>query len=194
MAKTATELLSESRCGSQGSTAELTEQIYGQLRQLAERHLRGERRDHSLQPTALVHEAFLRLIDQRQIQWNDSAHFRAIASHAMRRVLVDHARARSAQKRGRGYIQVALDAALFVAGPTPADIVALNDLLEQLGRLNRRHAEIVELRVFGGMTIEETAAALQVSTATVKNDWRVARAWLSHEMQQRNGCDDLNDT
>jgi RNA polymerase sigma-70 factor (ECF subfamily) len=192
MAKTATHLLSESYAGSQLSTAELTQQVYGELRQIANRHLRHERRDHSLQPTALVHEAFLRLIDQTQVEWKNTAHFRAIASNAMRRVLLDHARARGAQKRGPGYIQVALDAADVIGGETPFEIVALSDLLDELGRLNARHSQIVELRVFGGLTIEETAVALQVSTATIKNDWRVARAWLGHEMEQRS-VDDAND-
>ena len=186
MAKTATELLSESCCGAVAATTELTEQVYDELRQIADRHLRGERADHSLQPTALVHEAFLRLIDQRSVEWQNSAHFRGIASQVMRRVLVDHARSKASQKRGRGFVKIAMEATPLVNRDSPLDVAALNDLLSELGRLNERHAAVVEQRVFGGMTIEETAAALQISPATVKNDWRAAKAWLCHQLDLQN--------
>lgn len=184
MAKDATQLLNESIQGTKESTMKLLELVYDQLREIADRHLRKERSDHSLQPTALVHEAFIKLIDQRNTKWENSSHFRAIASNIMRRILVDHARAKTAQKRGRDFSRVSLSANPATGGDNPFEIVALDDLLNQLANMNERHAKIVEYRVFGGMSIEETAQALEISPATVKNDWRAARAWLMHKMEE----------
>ena len=179
-------LFEQSLSGSAKSTEQLLELVYAELKQIAERHLRRERVDHSLQPTALVHEAFIKLVDQRNTKWENAAHFRAIASNIMRRILVDHARARSAVKRGRDFSRVSIttNPAMGDPGENPYEIVALDDLLKKLSSLNERHARIVEMRVFGGMSIEEAAHALSVSPATVKNDWRAARAWLSIEMEK----------
>jgi len=189
MNKKATDLLAESVHGAAASTEELLVLVYDQLRDIAERHLRRESADHSLQPTALVHEAFLRLIDQRKTDWQNTAHFRAIASNIMRRILVDHARAKATRKRGREFARVAVDVSLLAAGQNPRDIVALDEILTRLAALNARHAKIVEMRVFGGMSIQETATALGVSPATIKNDWRVARAWLLSELQPEDVAD-----
>ena len=178
------QLLDESMHGRHESTEKLLVMVYGQLKDIAQRHLNKERSDHSLQPTALVHEAFLKLIDQRNTNWENTAHFRAIASNIMRRILVDHARARSAKKRGRDFKRVTILSDPISENNNPQDIVALDDLLTHLATLNDRHAKIVELRVFGGLSIEETAQAIGVSPATVKNDWRAARAWLILELEK----------
>lgn len=178
------QLLDESMQGRPESTEKLLVMVYGQLKDIAQRHLSKERSDHSLQPTALVHEAFLKLIDQRNTNWQNTAHFRAIASNIMRRILVDHARAKTAKKRGRGFKRVLIASDPIGYSGNPHDIVALDDLLTHLATLNERHAKIVELRVFGGLSIEETAQAIGVSPATVKNDWRAARAWLVLEMEK----------
>jgi RNA polymerase sigma factor (TIGR02999 family) len=186
MSENVNQIFEQSLSGHATSTERLLELVYDQLREIAQRHLNRERPDHSLQPTALVHEAFLKLIDQRVRQWENAAHFRAIASNIMRRILVDHARARSAVKRGRDFNRVSISTSPLAGSPAdnPYEIVALDDLLKKLEQLNSRHAKIVELRVFGGMNIEEVAGTLGVSPATVKNDWRAARAWLTLEMEK----------
>ena len=180
-----TQLLAESINGSEISTEKLLALVYDELREIAQRHLVKENVGHSLQPTALVHEAFIKLIDQRNTNWQNTAHFRAIASRIMRRILVDHARAKYAKKRGGDFNRVSISSNPLSGSPgeNPYEIVALDDLLVRLNELNERHARIVELRVFGGMSIDETSEALGVSPATVKNDWRAARAWLLQEMQ-----------
>lgn len=182
----ANQLFEQSVSGNPESTERLLELLYDQLREIAQRHLNKERADHSLQPTALVHEAFFKLIDQRVTRWENAAHFRAIASNIMRRILVDHARARGAVKRGRDFSRISISGTPVTgnAADNPYEIVALDDLLQRLEQLNERHARIVELRVFGGMNIEEVAQTLNVSPATVKNDWRAARAWLTLEMEK----------
>ncbi len=179
------QLLAESIDGSDISTEKLLGLVYDELRVIAQRHLVKENVGHSLQPTALVHEAFIKLIDQRNTNWQNTAHFRAIASKIMRRILVDHARAKYAKKRGGDFNRVSISSNPLSGSSSenPYEIVALDDLLVRLNELNERHAKIVELRVFGGMSIEETAEAIDVSPATVKNDWRAARAWLLQEMQ-----------
>jgi RNA polymerase sigma factor (TIGR02999 family) len=178
-----TRLLLSASQGDRASMEALLPLVYDQLRVIAERKMRRERADHTLQPTALVNEAFLRLVDQSRVQWQGRAHFCAVAASMMRRILVDHARRRSAEKRGAGATPVVLDEALAPAhARSPLDIVALDDLLERLAALNERHARVVELRFFGGLSVKETAHALDVSPATVKNDWRVARAWLLSQM------------
>lgn len=143
----------------------------------------GERVGHSLQATALVNEAYVRLIDAQSVAWHDRAHFLAVAARAMRRILVDHARARLYQKRGGGALKVTLDEALVVADEPREDFVALNDALEALARFDERKSAVVELRFFGGLSIDETAAVLNVSPETIRRDWRLAKAWLQREMR-----------
>jgi RNA polymerase sigma factor (TIGR02999 family) len=158
--------------------------VYDQLRALADRSLCHERSGHTLQGTALVHEAYLKLVDQRQVRWQDRAHFFGVAAQLMRRILVDHARRHRAAKRGSGERRLPLDEAEAAASQPPlVDWLALDGALDRLATLDERQARIVELRFFGGLTIEETAAVLQVSPATVKNDWSLARAWLYRELQ-----------
>ncbi len=174
-----TRLLLEAGRGQRASLEALLPLVYEELKAIAIQRLRGERPDHTLQPTALVHEAFLRLVDQTRVQWQNRAHFCAVAANMMRRILVDHARGRAAEKRGAGRHKVPLlDTIGLARERNPVDIVALDDVLQELTRLNERHARVVELRFFGGLNVEETAHTLGVSTATVKNDWRAARAWL----------------
>ena len=174
-----TRLLLEACQGQRASLEALLPLVYDELKAIAVQKLRGERRDHTLQPTALVHEAFLRMVDQTRVQWQGRAHFCAVAASMMRRILVDHARARAAAKRGAGGHELPLLETIALARErNPVDIVALDDLLTELSRLNERHARVVELRFFGGLSVEETAHTLGVSPATVKNDWRSARAWL----------------
>jgi RNA polymerase sigma factor (TIGR02999 family) len=157
--------------------------VYGELRRLAAHYLRGERPGQTLQPTALVHEAYLRLLKDRPERWQNRAHFCAIAAHVMRQILVERARARDALKRGGGQPRVTFDDSL----PAPAeersfDLVALDDALGRLASLDASQAKIVELRFFGGLSIEETAEAMGISPATVKRHWAVARAWLAKEL------------
>lgn len=160
--------------------------VYEELRRLARRHLRGERAGHTLQSTGLVHEAFLRLSRESEVQWESRAQFFALASRLMRHVLVDHARARRADKRGGGATLLSLEDAI-AAGREPAtgpvlDVLALDEALSRLERLDPRQGEVVELRFFGGLSVEETAEALEVSPATVKREWTCARAWLLREL------------
>jgi len=159
--------------------------VYDELRRLARHHLRQERLDHTLQPTALVHEAYLKLADQTRAQWEGREHFLAVASLAMRRLLVDHARGRRRQRRGGGAPRLSLTAALPVADADAEhaeEIVLVDQLLDTLAGFDARAARVVECRYFGGLSIEETATALGLSPMTVKRSWRVARAWLRREM------------
>lgn len=153
-----------------------------ELRQLAGRYLRRERRDHTLQPTALVNEAYLRLIDLKRIQWQDRAHFLAMAARTMRRILVDHARARDNEKRGGGAPRLSLELAMEVARSPECHLVELDDALRRLEAGHPRKAQVIELRFFTGLSLEETATALQVSTDTVKRDWRFAKVWLLRDL------------
>jgi RNA polymerase sigma factor (TIGR02999 family) len=166
----------------------LTPIVYDELRRLARRHLRGERDGHSLQATALVNEAYVRLVDFTRIQWQDRAHFFAVSAQVMRRILVDHARRRNA-KRGRGHQHVSLDETVVVAPQPSVDLVALDDALETLARMDPRKAQVVEMRFFAGLSVEESAAVLQVSPVTVMRDWRVAKAWLHREVMRREASD-----
>ena len=168
--------------GDQAAASRLIDAVYDELRRVARRHLRGER-DHSLAPTALVHEVYLKLVDQRRVRWQNRAHFFGIAAQLMRRILVDHARSRAAAKRGRDRT-VCLDAADAATPPFDVDILALDAALDKLGALDARQSKLVELRFFAGLTVEEVAAALDVAPITVKRDWAHARAWLFHELQQ----------
>ena len=172
-----TELLVAWSAGNEESLERLTPLVYDELRRLASRHLARERGD-SLQPTSLVHEAYLRLIDQRSVNWQNRAHFFAIAARLMRRVLIDHARRRHAERRGAGAVHVALDEAGQVSLARSGELLALDDALVELAALDERKSQVVELRFFGGLSVQETAAALGVSEVTVMRDWSTARAWL----------------
>ncbi len=156
--------------------------IYQELRRLAAGYLRGERPGHTLQPTALAHEAFLRLVGNPDAEWQGRRHFLGVAARTMRSILVDHARRRRAQKRGGGLAAVPLDTGLIVAGNRPVEFDDLDRALDDLARLSERQARVVELRYFGGLTVEEVADLLGVSPVTVKRDWTTARAWLYREL------------
>ena len=147
--------------------------------------MRGERDNHTLQTTALVNEAFIRLVDLRRIRWQDRAHFLALSARLMRRILVDHARSRNYRKRGGGAVDVALDDSLALSRERGADLVALDDALEGLARMDPRKGQVVELRFFGGLSVEETAEALRISPETVLRDWRLAKVWLLREVASR---------
>jgi len=173
-----TELLKLWSSGHQKALDALLPQIYAELRQLASSYLRRERPNHTLQATALVHEAFVRLVDQRAVRWQNRAHFFGIAAQAMRRILVDHARARGAAKRGDGARPVSLDEALVLTCAPNVDLLALDEALNRLAALDPQQSRVVELRFFGGLTMEETAEVLQISPATVGREWTMAKAWL----------------
>jgi RNA polymerase sigma factor (TIGR02999 family) len=159
--------------------------VYNELHQLAARKLKGERDDHTLSTTALVHEAWLELNKLNRIRWQNRGHFLAVAAQAMRRILIDYAVARRRQKRGGGQVLVSLDDgdALAIAHERADDLVALEEALARLQAINERQARVVECRFYGGMSVEETAEALGVSPATVKREWAIARAWLNRELQ-----------
>jgi RNA polymerase sigma factor (TIGR02999 family) len=157
--------------------------VYEELRRLAAHYMKGERLGHTLQATALVNEAYLRLIEVRQVQWQNRAHFFAIAATLMRRILVDAARARGYQKRGGGAAMVSLDEALIMPAEPGHDLVALDDALTALAAVDQRKSRVVELRYFGGLSLEETAEALDVSRDTVKRDWKMAKLWLLRELR-----------
>ena len=159
----------------------LTPIVYAELRRLAHRYMKRERPDHSLQATALVNEAYLRLADCTRMQWKDRAHFFAVSSQLMRRILVDHAR-RNNVKRGRGVPHVSFDETAVVQEPA-ANLVALDDALEALSKFDERKSRVVELRFFGGLTVEETASVVDVSPETVMRDWQLAKVWLRREMR-----------
>lgn len=178
-----TELLLAWRQGDDAARDALVPLVYQQLRRLARRHMRGEQPEHTLQATALVNEAWLRLIDLHRVEWQDRAHFLAMASRMMRRVLVDAARARRTHKRGGGR-DVTLDSRLDLGVPANLDLTALDDALSDLERLDSRKCQVVELRFFGGLSTAETAEALNVSSATVARDWTFARTWLRRELKR----------
>jgi RNA polymerase sigma factor (TIGR02999 family) len=177
-----TELLLAWNRGDEVALEKLIPLVHDELRRLAHRYMGGERPGHTLQTTALVNEAYLRLIDSSRVQWQNRAHFFALSAQLMRRVLVDFARSRNYQKRGGDAVQVSLNEA--VAGPTErgADLVALDDALTALAETDERASRVVELRFFGGLSIEETAEALKISPKTVKRDWEWAKAWLLREL------------
>lgn len=178
----ATRLLSHASQGDGQAARRLLPLIYDQLRELAERSLRRERPDHTLQPTALVHEAFVRLIDQTRGEWQGRTHFYAVAASEIRRVLVDHARHHQAQRRGGGRERVLLTEAIAQIDEKPVDLLDLEDALRKLHDTDERQARVVELRFYGGLSIDETAAVLEVSPRTVDGDWQMARAWLRREL------------
>jgi len=158
------------------------------LRRLAARYLRQERHGHTLQSTALVHEAYLKLVGQNNVRWQNRAHFFGIAAQMIRRILVDYARARSADKRGSGAEKLSLDEAIALPGGPDLDLVALDDALEGLATIDPRQSRLVELRFFAGLTLEETAEVLQMSLATAKRDWVSAKAWLSREIRRQSSA------
>jgi RNA polymerase sigma factor (TIGR02999 family) len=160
--------------------------VEAELHRIARRCMRGERREHSLQATALVNEAYLRLVDAQRVRWQDRSHFLAMSARLMRRVLVDHARKRAYQKRGGGAVRVTLVEGLGGSDERPHDIVALDDALEALAAFDERKSRVVELRFFGGLSVEETAQELGISIATVVRDWKLAKAWLLRQLGQAN--------
>jgi RNA polymerase sigma factor (TIGR02999 family) len=173
--------------GDQSALERLTPVVYDELHRLARRYMKGERSGHSLQTTALVNEAYMRLVDYERMQWQNRAHFFAVSAQLMRRILVEHAR-RHNLKRGGGVQHVALDEAALVDSDQDADLVALDDAMNGLARIDPRKVQVVEMRFFGGLSVEETAEVLKVSPVTVKRDWRAARAWLYRELT--GGTDD----
>ena len=177
-----TGLLLSAQGGNRAALDELMPLVYRELRRLAGGYFRGERPDHTLQPTALANEVYLRLVDQSRVELNDTAHFFAIAGRMMRRVLVDHARSHRAQKRGSGSTRLVFDEALHPPAQAEVDAIELSDALTRLEEMDERQARIVELRFFGGLTVEEIAQVMEMSTATVKREWRTARAWLYQEL------------
>ena len=182
-----TRLLLDWSNGNQAALDRLTPLVYEELHRLAHQHMSRERRHqprHTLQTSALVNEAYLRLIDQRNAHWQNRAHFFSIASRLMRRILVDHARAHHYAKRGGGAVRVSLDQAALVSQERAAEVLALDEALTSLAAIDQRKCQVVELRFFGGMSVEETAAALGVSAITVKRDWSTAKAWLYREIAQ----------
>ena len=179
-----TRLLVDWRGGDQAALEQLMPLVHDELRRLARRHMAHERVGHTLQATALVNEAFVRLIDVRQVKWQDRAHFFAMSSRLMRRILVDFARSKGYQKRGGGAQKVSLDDALVVATEPGQDLVALDDALNALAAFDARKSQVVEMRFFGGLSVEETAEALNVSVETVMRDWKLAKAWLLRELKQ----------
>jgi RNA polymerase sigma factor (TIGR02999 family) len=177
-----TELLRAWSDGDDGALERLTPLVAAELRRLARAHMRRERLGHTLQTTALMNEAFLRLTDARRIRWQDRAHFLGIAARLMRRVLVDHARSRGYVKRGGGARRVTLDEGAVSSGEPALDVVALDRALEALAAVDARKSRLIDLRFFGGLSVEETAEVLQVSPDTVKRDWRLAKLWLLREL------------
>jgi RNA polymerase sigma factor (TIGR02999 family) len=182
-----TELLLAWGRGEESALEKLMPVVYQELRRMARRHMRGERADHTLQATALVNEAYLRLVDSSQVRWQNRAHFLAVASQLMRRVLVDAARTRHHQKHSGSRERVTLDECLIVSAEPGPDLVALDDALEALAVEDSRKARVVECRFFGGLSLEETAEVLKVSTDTVLRDWKVAKMWLLREMRKQLG-------
>jgi RNA polymerase sigma factor (TIGR02999 family) len=177
-----TGLLTRWRAGDRQALDELTPLVYVELRRIARRHLRREPVGNSLQTTALVHEAYLKLVDQSRIEWQNRAQFYAVAGELIRRILVDHARARHRDKRGGAVRTLALDEALHISNKRSVELIALDDALNGLAKLDVQQSRVVELRFFAGLTVEETAEVLQVSRATVNRDWVTARAWLLREL------------
>jgi RNA polymerase sigma factor (TIGR02999 family) len=184
-----TQLLVSWSMGNQAALEKLMPLVYSELRRLASAYLRRERADHTLQSTALVHEAFLKLVNQRDVEWRNRAHFYGIAAQMIRRILVDYARSHHAEKRGSGAVKLALDEALGVPQKTDLDLLGLNDALEQLADMDPRQNRVVELRFFAGLSIEETAEVMELSPATVKREWNSARAWLFRELSRRPAAD-----
>jgi RNA polymerase sigma-70 factor (ECF subfamily) len=182
-----TVLLAQLAHGDQQAASRLVPLVYSELRQMAARYMRRERVDHTLQTTALVHEAYLKLVEQTPVSWQNRAHFFAVAAQVMRRILIDHARGHLREKRGGGQQVIPLDEGLVFSPEQSAELLEVDAALHRLTELDQRQAKIVELRFFGGLTVEETAAVLGISPKTVKRDWSVAKAWLHGELKQSHG-------
>ena len=179
-----TELLMAWGEGDRSAFDRLVPLVHEELRRLARRQMGRERRGHTLQTTALVNEAYLRLIDVSRVRWQDRAHFFAMSASLMRRILVEHARSRQSLKRGGDLQKVSLEEAIGVSGERGVDLIALDDALQTLAAVNARKSQVVEMRFFGGLTVEETAEALGVSPRTVMNDWTLAKVWLLRELDR----------
>jgi RNA polymerase sigma-70 factor (ECF subfamily) len=177
-------LLGELDLGNDKAVAELVVLLYSELRSLASGYLRRERSDHTLQTTALVHEAYLRLADQREVHWKNREQFLGVAAQLMRRILVDYSRGHGAQKRGKGFERVFLEEAEVISKNKAADVIALDEALTRLAGFDPQQARLVELRFFGGLSIEESAGVLGVSRTTLKRDWNLAKAWLARELRK----------
>jgi len=177
-----TRLLTEWRGGNSAALNEMAPLIYEELRRLARSYLRRERPGHTLQSTALVHEAYLRMVDQQNVSWQNRSHFYGVAAQMIRRILVDHARAKRTHKRGDGAVPLALDEARGAQASRDLDLAALDDALAALAEIDSRQSRIVELRFFAGLSLDETAEVIGVSPATIKRDWTIARAWLKREL------------
>ena len=169
--------------GDEAALEQLLPIVHGELRRIARRCMAGERKGHSLQATALVNEAYLRLVDVQHVNWQNRAHFLAMSARLMRRILVDYARSKGYQKRGGGAVKVTFDEGLPVVGGRDQDLVAVDDAVEALAKIDERKGRVVELRFFGGLSVEETAAVLKVSPETVMRDWKLAKAWLLRELR-----------
>ena len=182
-----TELLGQLAKGNEAAASKLIPIVYDELRRLAAAYMRRERPDHTLQPTALVNEAYLKLIEQRNVDWHGRSHFFGIAAQIMRRILVDHARAHLRDKRGGGAIPVPMEEALVFAPEQSSELVKLDESLERLAKLDPRQSKIVEMRFFAGLTVEQTAEALDISPKTVKREWSMAKAWLHGELKANHG-------
>ena len=176
--KSITELLVAWSDGDRAALDELVPLVHSELRRIARNYMRGERKGHTLQTTALINEAYTRLVDQKHVRWQNRAHFLAIASELMRRILVDYARRRLYQKRGAGALQVTLGDAETIPVERTPDLVALDEALTSLTKIDKRRGRVVELKFFGGLSIEETAEVLKISPTTVERDWTIAKAWL----------------
>ena len=176
-----TRLLRQLRSGDQDAAGKLIAAVYGELRQVAARAMRSERPGHTLQPTALVHEAFLKLAGSAGVEWRDRAHFFGVAARLMREILVDYARKHGAAKRGSG-VRITLDDSLLISEDRLGDVVAIDEVVKRLEALDPRQGHIVELRFFGGLSVEEVAEVMQISTPTVKREWQSAKAWLHREL------------
>jgi RNA polymerase sigma-70 factor (ECF subfamily) len=180
-----TQLLQDWRGGDEAALEKLTRLVYDELRRLAARYLRGERRNHTLQGTALVHEAYMRLVGYTELEWQNRAHFFGVAARVMRQILIDHARKRQADKRGGGKQDVRLEEAVVFSAERPESLIALDDALESLALLDPEKSRIIELRYFGGLAIEEIAEVTGASVSTVRRHMRMAEAWLHRELEKK---------
>ncbi len=179
-----TDLINAASGGDRQAADDLMPLLYGEFRRLAADYLKRERPEHTLQPTALVHEAFLRLVNQRNVDWKGRSHFFAVGAQAMRRILVDHARRKKRDKHGGGRHRIALDDQMTISKRSDEDLIAIDDALQELAELDPRQAKIVELRFFGGLTVAEVAEVLGVSKRTVESEWTIVRAWLRRELNE----------
>ena len=177
-----TRLLQAWKAGDEGALERLMPLVYDELHRLARRHMAAEQTGHPLQTTALVHEVYLRLVDANTIDWQNRAHFYAICSRLMRRILIDFARSRNYQKRGPNFAHIQLEEAATISATVGSELLAVDEALKQLATIDTRKGEVVEMRFFGGLTVEEIAAALSVSPETVMRDWKLAKAWLLREL------------